>query len=460
MTSSAQPIIATLLVTCLAGVCQAQTTTRVSVSSGGVQGNNWALDHDLSNDGLTVVFTSMASNLVAGDTNGVADVFVFDRQGGMTTRVSVATGGAQGDALCEDPVVSPDGRYIAFTSFASNLVGGDTNDVGDIFLHDRVAQTTTRISVGTGGAQANGTCSRASLSADGRFVAFESTASTLVAGDINGVKDIFVRDVMLGTTTLVSKSSGGAIGNDRSFEASIAGEGRFVAFSSWATNLVSPDSNGGTLDVFLHDLMSGTTTLVSLSQGGVAANGNSSGAAISATGRYVAFSSSATNLLPTDLNALQDVFVRDMATSIVSMVSVTSAGSQGNGISAPTDISSDGRFVMFSSLATNFVAGDANGAADVFLHDRATSITSCVSISSGGTQGNSNSDVGRVSDDGSVFAFASDALNLVEGDTNGVTDIFVHDRRPVVCTGDLNGDLSIDGADLSVLLARFGTSCN
>ncbi len=283
----------------------------VSVSSGGVQGNSNSYSHGgtlLSADGRFVTFYSYANNLVAGDTNDRYDIFVHDRQTDTTERVSVATGGTQGNSDSYEASISADGRFVTFWSHASNLVAGDSNGSPDIFVHDRQTDTTERVSVATGGTQGNSESYEASISADGRFVTFRSLASNLVAGDNNGAYDIFVHDRQTDTTERVSIATGGAQGNDGSVDPSISADGRFVTFYSYASNLVAGDSNG-IIDIFVHDRQAGTTQRISVSDDGVQGNTNSFVPSISADGKHVAFFSYATNLVPGDANGATDVFV-------------------------------------------------------------------------------------------------------------------------------------------------------
>jgi Tol biopolymer transport system component len=403
-------------------------TERVSVASDGTQGNERSSPSSISADGRYVAFSSLASNLVSGESNWSSDIFVHDRQSGQTTRVSVASNGTQGNSGSYDPSISADGRYVAFTSFASNLVSGDTNDTGDIFVHDRQSGQTTRVSVASNGTQANDESGRASISADGRYVAFWSAASNLVSGDTNGAWDIFVRDRQSSQTTRVSVASNGTQGNSTSARASISADGRYVAFWSYASNLVSGDTNGA-WDIFVRDRQSSQTARVSVASDGTQGNSGSGYPSISADGRYVAFSSSASNLVSGDTNGCGDTFVHDRQSSQTTRVSVDSNGTQGNGSPdyAPS-ISADGRFVAFSSYAKNLVSGDTNFYLDVFVRDRQSSQTTRVSVASDGTQGNANSYEPFISADGRYVAFCSDASNLVSGDTNGYVDVFVHDR--------------------------------
>jgi len=418
----------------------APSTTRVSVSSTGVQGNDESRNTPtaISADGRYVAFYSFASTLVPGDTNGRSDVFVRDRVTGTTSRVSVSSSGGQGNKESFSPAISADGRYVAFHSRATNLAPGDTNGTDDVFVRDRVTDTTTRVSVSSGGAQGNGSSSGPAISPDGRYVAFISEASNLAPGDTNGWDDVFVRDRVTDTTTRVSVSSSGDQGNGFDFEVAISSDGRYVAFGSDATNLVPRDTNGAR-DVFVRDRVAGTTTRVSVSSSGGQSNDESSYPAISADGRHVAFQSFAGNLVPGDTNGTTDVFVRDRVTGTTSRVSLNSSGGQGNGSSGGPAISPDGRYVAFASLASNLVPGDTNGTTDVFVRDRVTGTTSRVSVSSSGGQGNDLSYAPAISADVRYVAFSSDASNLVPGDTNGARDVFVRDR------GELTASASCDG---------------
>jgi Tol biopolymer transport system component len=235
-------------------------------------------------------------------------VFVHDRQTGTTERVSVNSAGAQANYGGAFPSISVDGRFVAFDSYASNLVSGDTNGAPDVFVHDRQTGTTERVSVNVAGTQGNNSSGDASISADGRLVAFDSYASNLVSGDTNGTWDVFVRDRQAGTTKCMSVDSAGTQGNDSSLSGSISVDGRFVAFQSSASKLVSGDTNGAS-DVFVHDRQTGTTERVSVDSAGREGNLDSVYPAISADGRFVAFHGDASNLVPGDTNGSVDVFV-------------------------------------------------------------------------------------------------------------------------------------------------------
>ena len=360
--------------------------------------------------------------------------------GQVTERVSVDSLEAQANNASDSPSISAYGRHVAFESFASNLVTGDTNGFVDIFVRDRQGDTTERVSVDSAGAQGNGDSFEASISADGRYVAFESSATNLVSGDTNGRVDVFVRDRQTGTTERVSVDSAGAQGNGDSLARALSADGRYVAFRSVATNLVSGDTNG-VQDVFLRDRQAGTTERVSIDSAGVQGNGDSSSPSISSDGRYVVFRSAATNLVSGDTSGWRDIFLRDRQSGTTERVSVDSLGAQGNGSSQYPSISADGRYVAFHSYATNLVSGDTNGAFDVLVRDRQSGTTERVSVDTAGAQGNEDSDSALISSDGRYVAFKSAATNLVSGDTNAAEDIFVRDTCDTTATSaSFSGD--------------------
>jgi Tol biopolymer transport system component len=364
-------------------------TERVSVDSAGNQGNLPSYSTAISADGRFVAFASDADNLVPGDTNGQTDIFVHDRKTGATERVSIDSAGNQGNLPSFDPAISANGRFVAFRSDADNLVPGDTNGGGppfgaDVFVHDRRTGATERVSIDSAGNQGNLPSFDPAISANGRFVAFSSFADNLVPGDTNGgdllfgAADVFVHDRRTGVTTRVSVDSAGNQANNGSLAPAISANGRFVAFSSDADNLVPGDTNGGGgpfltgTDAFVHDHKTGATERVSIDSAGNQGNLPSYSAAISANGRFVAFSSDADNLVPGDTNGETDAFVHDRKTGATERVSIDSAGNQGNNFSYSAAISANGRFVAFGSLADNLVPGDTNGQIDVFVHDRKT----------------------------------------------------------------------------------------
>jgi Tol biopolymer transport system component len=425
------PAVAGLLLAATApAALAAGTTERVSVSSGGAQANatTGSGSRSISADGRYVVFDADATNLVPDDTNGAGDVFVRDRLKGTTERVSVSSGGKQGNNVSFGGTISADGRFVGFTSDATNLVPGGTNDHGNAFVHDRKTGKTRLVSVGPGGVGGNGVTNDVTISPNGRFVGFDSFASDLVPGDTNGTLDAFVYDLRTGTTERVTVGSDGRECETGGSGALLSATGRFVAFTSSCTDLV-PGGTNGLPQAYVRDRTTGKLQLVSVSSAGVQSDGTFNGAsAISLSGRFVALISRATNLVPGDTNGQLDVFVRDRWLGTTERVSVSSRGEQGNGFSSGGDMSADGRFVTFSSQATNLVPGDTNGVFDVFVRDRATGWTRRVSVGADGHQGNGDSVVSALSWSGRIVVFNSVASNLVPDDTNGVEDVFAHAR--------------------------------
>jgi len=340
---------------------------RVSVDSSGNQGNGTSRLASLSADGRYVAFESQAHNLAPGDTNQCADIFVHDCQTGEATRVSVDSAGNEGNRKSHVASISADGRYVAFESQADNLVPGDTNGCTDVFVYDCQTGQTIRASVGSAGNQGSDQSHHPSLNADGRYVAFQSRADNLVFGDTNGTWDIFVYDSQTGQTSRVSVDSAGNQGNDGSVGVhSLSTDGRYVAFDSLAGNLVPGDTNQ-CADIFVHDCQTGQTTRASVDSAGNQGGNTSQGAYLTADGQYVAFHSYAPNLVPGDTNGCADIFVHDCQTGKTTRVSVDSAGDQGSGASYSPSLSADGHYVAFDSYADNLVPGDTNGSCDVFV---------------------------------------------------------------------------------------------
>lgn len=405
-------------------------TERASIGADEQQGNSGSTAGSVSTDGEIIAFWSNATNLVAGDTNGKADVFVRNRGAGWTSRVSVSTAGVQGNGASVNAEVSGSGRFVVFSSDATNLVPSDTNGVRDVFIRDRVAGTTARISVSLGGGLANGASDWARVSDDGRYVVFESDATNLVAGDTNGKTDVFLRDRQTAQTFRVSMDSAGVQGNGRSFDASVSSDGLSVAFSSVATNLVAGDTNG-VQDVFFRNRSLNATVRASVSSAEVQANNASGTARISGNGRYIAFSSGATNLVAGDTNAVDDVFVRDRYNyGSTVRVSLGQAQAQANKACQTADISADGRYVLFTSEASNLVADDTNLVRDAFRSDMVAHTTGRVSVGRYGQQAAKACIGTSLSADGRFAIFNSQADDLVYGDTGGISDVYIRDTKP------------------------------
>ena len=397
--------------------------SRISVASGGQEGNNSsqtsAGSRSASGDGSLVVFASAASNLVAGDINGAEDVFLRNRVTSTTALISVGIGGAQANGGSRDAAISEDGRFVVFTSDASNLVAGDTNGSADIFVRDLQSQTTTRVTSLGGRLPA--------ISADGRYITFEQWGGVYTSNDHTGSSDVYRADRTTGAISLVSVwAVGGQVGD--STISAISSDGRYVAFESDA-GIVMPDANTTDGDIYVRDMVGNSSTRVSVSTAGAQGLGASSAPSISDDGRYVAFESDAA-LDPQDLNGDPDIYVRDRTNATTTRASVGSNGGS-NGFSAFPSISGNGRFIAFDSDTTNLVPGDTNAVEDVFVRDLSAGTTARVSAASG-IQGNGGSYLASISSTGRYVVFESDASNLVAGDSNGLGDVFVHDGGETV----------------------------
>jgi Tol biopolymer transport system component len=395
--------------------------TRVSVSSEGTQADDSTAAVSVSGDGKLVAFSSVATNLVLFDRNAHSDVFLYDRTTSDTLRASVGSDNAEANDDCNDPIVTTDGMYVFFTSAATNFAGTAMNGTQQLFSRWLAASRTDHRSRGTADS-----IFRPAVSSDGSLVAFETNAA-MDANDVNDESDIYA---IYGARFQFARISIGASGvepNAGSTEASVSANGSLFAFSSYASNLVADDTNDAG-DVFVRGLTDTNVIRVSVSSNGVEGNAASGPGVISGDGRRVAFCSNASNLVPDDTNGVLDVFVHDLTTHQTVRVSVSSTGAQGDGRSCNPSLSGDGRFVAFDSLADNLVPddvafpGDTNYA-DVFVHDLVTGVTVRLSAPPTG-RANGDSFQPAMSANGRVVAFLSSASNLVLGDTNGRTDAF------------------------------------
>lgn len=413
-----------------AHVCAQGSIRLVSVSSSGAQGDFSSGSPSLSATGRVVAFMSFAGNFAAGDSNGGPDIYVRDLDRGQTAWASMLPDGSAGYFGSQWPTLSADGRFVAFYSPDSLVPGGI--GFGNIFVRDLEASTTSQATVGFTGSQPNGDSYPCTLSANGRYVAFLSLATNLVPHDANGGsftlgRDVFVRDLVAGLTELIDVDSSGSQGNASSIAMAISGDGQFVAFSSGASNLVLDDNNGQP-DVFVHDRLLRQTIRVSVDSSGSEANHASGFGTVgtSADGRYVLFDSQASNLVAGDTNGQFDIFLHDCQTGVTTRASIGTGGIQANDISWEGAISADGRYAAFVSPATNLVPGDSTLLwPDVFVRDMWKGITRRVSINATGAQANAMSSTPTFSGDGQFLAYASVASNLVPGDLNGWHDVFL-----------------------------------
>jgi flagellin-like hook-associated protein FlgL len=341
---------------------------------------------------------------------------------GRLSTVSIRSDGANtGNGASDNVSMSADGRYVVFDSTSTNLVIGDANGNKDIFLRDTLTGVTQILTQG-----GNGDSSNPVMSANGRYVTYQSAASNLVAGDTNTRTDIFVTDILMGTTERVSITSSAQESNGNASNAAISADGRYVVFQTPGNNLVSNDTNGN-VDVFMRDRQAGTTVRIS-QIGSTEGNGLSGYASISADGRYISFGSQATTLLASDTDATTDMYIKDILTGSLTLASVSSSGQKGTGTNTQGRLSADGRYLSFHSNAANLVTGDANGFTDVFVRDLQSDTTILASVSSSESQGNGNSLQSVISADGRYVAFYTSATNLSDGaDTNGTADVLIRD---------------------------------
>lgn len=397
---------------------------RVSMNRLGTEGNNDSFAPSIAADGRAVVFVSTADNLVEGDTNGLQDVFLFDRTTSQITRVTRGFDGGEANGPSSAAQISRDGRVVVFVSEASNLTEGDDNGFADVFIYERESEQIRMVSVGHDGAGGNGRSLQPALAANGRFVAFVSLAENLVAGDENGASDVFVYDAQSGALELASVNDVGEQANDTNKYAAISADGRFVAFQSKATNLAAEDGNL-IYDIYLRDREQELTTLISRGVEGGAGNMESQRPAISDDGQIVVFESWASNLVEADANFWSDVFVLDRASGRMELASVGDGDQQADDVNGGAVVSGDGRFVAFSSLAGNLVDNDQNQMFDVYVRDRARGETRLVSVNLYGEAGSGASISPSLTAGGSTIVFDSVAMDLVANDDNRRADVFV-----------------------------------
>ena len=427
----------------------------------GLPGNDApTLGPNLSTDGRYVVFGSRATNLVPGDTNGVSDAFLQDRATSVTERISVSTAAVQGNGpLDDEPTVSDDGDVVAFASFAANLDPNCSDTVGQIFVRTRSAGTTECISIDAGGTEGNANSGEPHISADGRYVAFDSEASNLVAGDTNATQDIFVRDLVTDTTERVNLQRNGTQSAGWGFWPDISDHGRYVAYRSSAGDL-DPDCPGVSSQVYVTDLRNDTNECVSVDAAGVPGDDYSDQPRLSGDGRYVAFFSAADNLDPACSGGSAPVatqaYLRDRDTGTTTCESIDASGAPGDADTLFPELSGDGRTMSFLSSATNLDAHCPNTTVGVrpemFVRDLDSHVNTCVSVDATGQAAGSVFNSGSLSGTGALVAFESYAA-LTPDDSNGLGDMFVRDTVAGVTTiasaASVEPDADVIGPDLS-----------
>jgi Tol biopolymer transport system component len=431
-------LLAILLLSSLNHAAEADRIERISLGSDGQEGNNASHCPRLSADGRYVAFQSEASNLIPGDGNGAGDIFVRDRSNGQTERVSVATDGSEANSGSDcTPAISADGRYVAFRSRASNLVPGDTNDTWDVFVHDRETATTERISTGPEGANSP------AMSTDGRYIAFSSPGpKSFPYQDLATISPpgLFVHDRQTGLTQRLAdlhsisclfwKLHPEGQCDYGMVRPGISADGRYLAFES-RSPATGRLGNEGYWNIFIHDRTAGTTRLATAGFDGREANGDASLSGLSDDGRFLAFGSTATNLMPSPTQPGQYGFVRDM----------TTGGTEAYG-GIPV-LSPDGRYVAYLQNR------ESPSTEEIFVHDRQTGNTEPVRLGGAGgvwryPNDDRSSSVAAFSSDNRYLAFGTNAINLVPGDLNGASDLFVYDRAAAPAplgTADLRAEL-------------------
>lgn len=433
----------------------------VSVPFSGSSANGASVFPSIDAAGNVIAFRSEASDLVPGDANTLADVFVRYTTSNQTTCASVATSGVPGDGPSGAPDISSDARFVVFESSASDLVPGDSNAKWDVFRRDLVSGETTLVSSGSAGQPADGDSRSPSVSSDGRYVAFVSGATDIVSGDTNGYEDVFVRDMQSMATVRASVSATGTQLPADSSAPAISGDGRRVAFVTVSGAVVAGDTNGVS-DVFVRDLDAMTTVRASISSTGDQGNLGSFSPASNRDGTVVAFESMATNLVSADENGVRDIIVRDFAAGTTVRASLSSSGSQADAGCQSPSLSEDGRYVAFSSAAATLVHSDRNEASDVFLHDLGLRRTSRLSVSVDGWELMGGSYSPSLNASGTVAALHSFADGVAPGDANGAADVMrvaVLERRYVRVQGQTRYGTAVQasvrafptGADSAVL---------
>jgi Tol biopolymer transport system component len=415
----------------LASSAPVGSTTMVSLRYDGAQTLQYSSNPVVSGEGRFVAFTSQARI-----TRGLGDlafrqVFVRDVMTGRNVLVSRARGGGAGNGHSGWASISADGTRIVFVSGATNLVGGDTNGITDVFLYDTTTGVTRLLSRAPNGNAANGASKLAYISADGTSVAYTSSATNIVRGSGElGLDNVFLHRIGAGTTELVTKAPDGTASNYYSVVGSVSADGDLVSYRSGADNLVHDDTNGSD-DVFLYNASTRTNLLISRTPDGAPANANSGTNMISGDGTRVVYYSYASNLTAHDDTFLADIFLYDVASGTTSLISRGRNGGPGNRDSYYPSISGDGDVIAYTSLASNIVGDDANKNTDIFVHDVSAGSTRLISRAPDGSPATELSDRAAVSLDGTHVGYESRANNLVVGDRDGdhrPRDVFLYRR--------------------------------
>jgi uncharacterized repeat protein (TIGR01451 family) len=449
----AMATIAGLLVVEIAGTAEAAPgdLTLVSTSDSGVKGNNISDSPVLSADGTRVAFASYATNLDAADTDRWADAYVNDLVTGDLILASTSDAGADANSDSYAFGLSADGTKVAIQSIAQNLDPGDSDTNYDVYVKDLLTGEIVLVSTSESGSNANADSLYPSLSADGTRVSFWSEADNLDPADTDEFADVYVKDVVTGDLVLVSTSDSDVKANGHSVYHSLSADGRFVAFQSLASNLDPTDTDGFT-DIYVKDLVTGDIVLASTSDGGIKANTDAGAPILSADGTRVSFVTAASNLDPADTDDFADIYVKDMVTGDVVLATTSDSDVKANGHTSESTMSGDGTRVAFWSEASNLDPADTDGFTDVYVKDLVTGDLVLVSMSEDGVKANSSSFHPSLSADGTRVAFRSDATNLDPADTDFDGDVYLKELPE---TGS-SADLSVSQRDMPNLVFAGG----
>lgn len=399
----------------------------ISKATNGTVGSDQSYQPDVSSDGRYVAFASDATNLVGNDNNAASDIFVYDRQANTFEIVSRQSDGDASNGNSYEPAISGDGRWVVYCSFASNLVTSDDNNRPDIFLYDRQDDTVRRLSDAPNGDDGNdNSCGQSDLSTNGQYVAFISDASNLVVSDTNNVRDVFIYNRGDDTVRRITAENGQQ-GAARSDMPSISDDGRYIAFQSDASNLITGDDNNQS-DIFVYDRSDNDMERVSQRQDGTDNSTGSFAPAISGDARFVVFEAGDGNLVGDDNNGKTDIFLHVRDGNAIERISLETDGGQANDNSTQASISTDGRYVTFTSAATDLDDNRVVNITNIFVRDRSTNSTISVSYTTDDVPGNRNSDTPQISGNGRYIVFASGATNLLPEDPNTRADVYLWDK--------------------------------
>jgi Tol biopolymer transport system component len=398
--------------------------TVVSTSDTGTKGNRESREPQISDDGTVVAFRSKARNLDPADTDGIFDIYAKNLITGDIALASITSTGTKSDGTSEQPTLSANGSLVAFQTKASNLAPNDLDTNSDIYVKDLATGALTLVSQTKSGTKSNGVSDEPDISADGTVVSFRSTATNLDPADPDLVPDVYEKNLITGDISLVSANGTGVKGNAHSGRPSLSSDGSLVAFRSRSTDLLAADTDSA-FDIYLKNMSTGALRLVSADANGVDGDGASTTPMISSDGTLVAFRSSASNLVSADTDAIYDIYAKNMANGAVALVSTTAAGTKSNGSCVNPSLSADGTAVAFGTFATNFDPRDTDTYQDAYVKDLSSGTLVLASVSAAGTKGNANTLFPWISGNGSRVVFRSDASNLVAADTDHTGDVYV-----------------------------------